>query len=110
MTTTMQGQDSEAEKEAKAEDFHNYMKNVSFHKQQGYGKVEDTPSVARMMNSSLSVRWRYDMSGTEIKPKSFKQKSPKALAIAKPGESLLGNHTRATSGSSCKAKTLPLHC
>ncbi|GER33890.1 serine/threonine-protein kinase N1 [Striga asiatica] len=36
-------------------------------------------------------------------------KSPNARAMAKPGESLFGSHTRATSGSSCNANTLPLH-
>lgn len=50
----------------------------------------------------------YEISGTEIKPKSFKQKSPKARAIAKPGELALGSHNRATSGSSRRAKTRPL--
>jgi len=51
----------------------------------------------------------YDTSGTDIKPKSFRQKSPKALAMARPGESLFGNQTRQTSGSSWRAKTRPLH-
>jgi len=60
------------------------------------------------MNWSLSVSWRWENSGIEITPYSFKQKSPNALAIANPGASSKGNHTLGTSGSSCKANTLPL--
>lgn len=60
-------------------------------------------------NSSFSVSLLCDTSGTDISPKSFRQKSPKALAMASPGESLFGNQTRQTSGSSRRAKTRPLH-
>jgi hypothetical protein len=67
-----------------------------------------TPSEARTMNWSLSVSTRWANSGIEITPYSFKQKSPNARAIANPGASSNGNHTLGTSGSSCKAKTLPL--
>lgn len=41
--------------------------------------------------------------------KILQTKSPKAPAIAKPGEFLLSNHTRVTSCSSFSAKTLPLN-
>lgn len=68
-----------------------------------------TPSVAKTTNSSFPVRHRQVISGTEIKPKSLRQKSPKARAIASPGESLFGSQTRATSGSSRSEKTRPLH-
>lgn len=68
-----------------------------------------TPSVAKTTNSSLSVRRLYDTSGTAIRPKSLRQKSPNARAMARPGESVLGSQTRATSGSSRRAKTRPLH-
>lgn len=61
------------------------------------------------MNSSFSVSRRYDISGTEIRPKSLRQKSPNARAMASPGELLFGSQTRATSGSSWRAKTRPLH-
>lgn len=61
------------------------------------------------MNSSLSVRRRQDISGTDIRPNSLRQKSPKARAMARPGESLFGSQTRATSGSSRRANTRPLH-
>ena len=67
-----------------------------------------TPSVASTTNSSFSLRWWQETSGTAIKPKSFKQKSPKALAIARPGESLSGSQTRKVSGSFWRAKILPL--
>jgi len=68
-----------------------------------------TPSEARTMNWSLSVSNRWENSGIEITPYSFKQKSPNARAIANPGASSKGNHTLWTSGSSCNANTLPLH-
>lgn len=62
--------------------------------------IYPTPSVAKTTNSSFSVSRLYDTSGTDIRPKSFRQKSPNALAMARPGESLFGNQTRETSGSS----------
>lgn len=70
--------------------------------------TKHTPSEARTMNLSLSVRTRWENSGTDITPYSFKQKSPNARAIANPGASSNGNQTLDTSGSSCNAKTRPL--
>jgi len=74
-----------------------------------YKRRKHTPSEARTMNWSLSVSVRCENSGIEITPYSFKQKSPNARAIARPGASSNGNQTLGTSGSSCNAKTLPLH-
>ena len=52
-----------------------------------------TPSEANTINSSFWVNLRNDTSGTEIRPKFFRQKSPKARAIASPGESQFGSQT-----------------
>jgi len=41
-------------------------------------------------------------------PKSLRQKSPKALDMASPGELTLGSHTLEIHGSLLRAKTLPL--
>lgn len=72
------------------------------------GKDGLTPSVANTINSSFSVRRWYETSGTDITPKSLRQKSPKARAMARPGELTLGSQTRATCGSLWRANTLPL--
>jgi len=39
----------------------------------------------------------------------LRQKSPKARAMARPGELWLGSHRRATPGSSRRANIRPLH-
>jgi len=41
-------------------------------------------------------------------PKSFRQKSPKALDMASPGELTFGNHTLEIPGSFLRPNTLPL--
>jgi len=66
-----------------------------------------TPSEAKTTNSSCSVSFLYDTSGTEMRPYSFRQKSPKALAIASPGRSPFGLHSLFTLGSSFIENILP---
>ena len=68
-----------------------------------------TPSVAKTTNSSSSMMRLYEISGTDIRPNSLRQKSPNARAMARPGASLCGSHTLATSGSSRRANIRPLH-
>ena len=85
------------------------IKNKNKKQQRIKGETVLTPSEANTMNKSLSVRVLCENSGTEITPYSFRQKSPNARAIANPGASSNGSQTLETSGSSCNAKTLPLH-
>nr|GME01813.1 hypothetical protein Iba_contig2927CG0010 [Ipomoea batatas] len=42
-------------------------------------------------------------------PKLLRQKSPRARDMARPGKLVFGSHTLATSGSSRRANTRPLH-
>jgi hypothetical protein len=49
------------------------------------------------------------MSGMAMMPWSLSMKSPKARDMARPGESLLGSHTRWMCGSCFNAPTRPLH-
>lgn len=69
-----------------------------------------TPSEAKMINWSRPVIFRCVTYGTEISPKSFKQKSPKALETANPGVLSFGLQTLYNPGSSGKQYTLPFDC
>ncbi|BBH06828.1 serine carboxypeptidase-like 20 [Prunus dulcis] len=75
----------------------------------GRGIWIHTPSVAKTINSSFSVRRRKDISGTEIRPKSLRQKSPKARAMARPGSHCLAARPEKPQVHPEEQKTRPLH-
>jgi hypothetical protein len=67
-----------------------------------------TPSVARKRNKSPGATRRCATSGSDTTPCRLRRWSPSDRAMARPGQSSSGSHTRGTDASSLSANTRPL--